>query len=538
MSDLFFNGEYLLTLHGMPKFDGTSSIDGDDSEHPSIFSTETVESWAGVLSVSFKEMANGKFAIARLFMHDGQLYVFGGSKNMHKPYEFSQPITGGNLHDDIMRYIFDDLKKLPLDQLMSLVDTTLVGEYVDGQHLVYVNTPYMVYFNAPFGVNLPVVKDVLPPSTTMPTTEQLRAIREMTDIEGVVIEYVNTMSGQCLRQKHKTNWYIIWRCWREQLATRKKGTDVISLMKTRLKARSDQYIHLSDDQLTHWYDVATRFIDWFANSPYEYADCRTVGMATLIHQFNLDEGRSTGYLENPEYYRSVIAAAKFGLPVVVVMVGNVESGRTIVANELCEALTAHRISVEVFRPDTAYECSPAKLKAYHAETMPIFKSSEAQVRIIDSDNLKRWVYVPYFANVERSMCIILSTKMGTKPQLPAYYGLFPLAIGDLVAKFQLTNKQLTPPHVTVHFVGGAAAKDVPPNQELMDTVQKLRIVGYSTHDAGQCLVTSHELLPGNHITLTTNAQFKPVDVGTGITTDNTVAIDPVQQIDAIYLPFF
>lgn len=58
-SELFLHGKHLTTIQGLSKFDGTSSIDEDESENDtetgSIFDSETVSRWAanGVLKTYF-----------------------------------------------------------------------------------------------------------------------------------------------------------------------------------------------------------------------------------------------------------------------------------------------------------------------------------------------------------------------------------------------------------------------------------------------------------------------------------------------------
>lgn len=610
-SDLYLDGKYLLTIKGMPKFDGTSSIDEDDfEEHFSaeqqeskvvvdqkneIFDSKTVSAWAaaGVLKTSFKEKANGKFAIFQLFEFADKIWIFGGSKNMHIPVELGKHVPGINIHDEILRAVRADLLLLPEDQLRSLLGKTIVGEYVDGKHLVYVAKPYMVYFNVPAGINLPTVKDLMPSVNGLPQLQTLQQIRQMRNIEGVVIEYQNTTTGKIIRQKHKCAWYIVLRCWREVLSKKNKATHqqhaTAAALKQRLKERSNQFLHLSDEEIAEWNKMAEKFVDWIYKSKYALADCSpfsNVGMAKILDDYynpgvgfqdlakdlsevSLSEKNPLDNLAFPKMFESVIAAAQFGLPVVVAMSGPSGSGKSTVTKHLLSVLTEQKISAEAFSTDSyfvidgVYKFDPKMLQENHAKNLAAFQASKAQVRIIDNTNLARWEYANYFSSAEKAVCIVLYMKELTVDDLasrsshgvsaatlsgmlkkfklsaPAYYGLFPLDsdLVPLIAKNVLTQEQKTPPHVTAFFVGGALAKDSAPNPELLNHVIDLTIIGYSVSDAGQCLVTK-SVVPGNHITLSTNKGFKPVDVGTSIKPENTTMLENPVVIKAVYLPFY
>lgn len=610
-SDLYLDGKYLLTIKGMPKFDGTSSIDEDDfEEHFSaeqqeskvavdqkneIFDSKTVSAWAaaGVLKTSFKEKANGKFAIFQLFDFDGKIWIFGGSKNMHIPVELGKHVPGINIHDEILRAVQADLLLLPEDQLRSLLGKTIVGEYVDGKHLVYVAKPYMVYFNVPAGINLPTVKNLMPAVSGLPQLQTLQQIRQMRNIEGVVIEYQNTTTGEIIRQKHKSTWYIVLRCWREVLSKKNKATHqqhaTSTALKNRLEERSNQFLHLSDKEIVEWNATAEKFVDWIYKSKYALADCSpfsNVGMAKILNDYynpgvdfqdlakdlsevSLSEKNPLDNLAFPKMFESVIAAAQFGLPVVVAMSGPSGSGKSTVTKHLLSVLTEQKISAEAFSTDSyfvidgVYKFDPKMLQENHAKNLAAFQASKAQVRIIDNTNLARWEYTNYFSSAEKAVCIVLYMKELTVDDLvsrsshgvsaatlsgmlkkfkisaPAYYGLFPLDsdLVPLIAKNVLTQEQKTPPHVTAFFVGGALAKDSAPNPDLLNKIIDLTIIGYSVSDAGQCLVTN-SVVPGNHITLSTNEGFKPVDVGTSIKPENTTMLENPVVIKAVYLPFY
>lgn len=594
-SDLFVNDKYLLSIKGMEKFDGTSSIDNDDSDsfshleskETSIFDFKTVTKWNnyGILETYFKEKANGKFVIFQLFKFDNEFWIFGGSKNMHIVCQLDNPAVGNNLHNDIIRAICADLQHLSADELNTLSNRTIVGEYVDGKHLVYVETPYLVYFNIPNGVHLPTVKDIVPMISELPSSSALTTIRQMQDIEGVVLEYHNILTGEVIRQKHKSIWYIVWRCWREILLKRNKKdhplyTTLIALQE-RLKQRSDQFLHLSDEELNKWNLTAEKFTRWIYESTYSLSDCgpfSNIGMARILHSFNNSEGSTPtknitfsakDNLAFPTMFNSVVAAAKFGLPVVVVMSGPSGSGKSTVASYLQTILQDQKIEVAVFSTDSYfmvngfYNFDQTKLHVYHAKNLEAFQNSKAQVRIVDNTNLTRWEFVKYFNSSEKAVCIILYmneimpdmlafrsvhklpiatiAKMSKKFKIeaPAYYGLFPINsdLQPLLKQYNLTQTQKTPPHVTTYFVGGTMNNNSPPDSNLLNNIVDITITGYSISEAGQCLIVT-SAIPGNHITLTTNNGFKPVDVGKQISVKNTTNLITNVTIPALYLPFY
>ncbi len=626
-SDLYFEGTFLLSLRGMNKFDGTNTIDEDDFEEvanatesaleskttvesKSIFPAAKIASWVDnkKLETRFVEKANGKFAIFQLFELEGKLWIFGGSKNMHVVYEFDSANFGSNLHDHIIVAIVADLHKLNSQQIALLIGKTIVSEYVDGMHLVYTKTPYLVYFNAPNGSGLPIAKYVLPTCQRLPTPDELRLVRALTHIEGVVIEYHNTETKEMIRQKHKTEWYIIWRCFREVLSRKAKATssvsEMVSKLQQRLKVRSDQFLHLSKKSLQSWYKTAEDFVVWMQKTKYDYKDCgpfSSVGMATLLYEFttgvvhdepNVDSitaamgGLSveavvpttdstakidiTDYLMDPTMYKSVIAAADFGLPVVVIMSGPSGSGKSTVSRKLIADLDERKINAERFSTDDyfmidgMYQFDAKKLTMNHLKNLNAFSASKAQVRIVDNTNLARWEYTNYIAEAGKAVCIVLNMRIATantlaartthgvpaaslatmlkkyKPSAPSYYGLFPLvdSIAPTIIDMPVTVSQKTPPHVTVFFVGGAAANNTPPAPELLNEVIDFKVVGYSKSSAGDCLVTECEQLPGNHITLSTLDGFKPVDVGKAIGVSNTTSLASPLTVSAMYLPYF
>lgn len=580
-SELYYKGELVTTIRGLDKFDGTSRIDEDEDVGDSspIFDSKTVDEWSqqGVLEVNFTEKANGKFAIFTLFKMEDQVWMFGGSKNRHVPVPFNQPITGKDLHDVILRAIQAELNKLPASEVSSLIGKTVVGEYVDGKHIVHTDRPYLVFFNV-HGTSLPTVKNLYPTVRGLPSTEQLLAVRNLKNIEGVVIEYKNAKTGDLIRQKHKTNWYIIWRCWREILCRLNKSTvsksDCVSRLQSRLMERSAQFLSLSDSALSEFKKLASDFVDWLYASHYSLSDCSftsSIGMANIIHSFVASTNPGQVVLKciddplesmvDPDVFDSAVKLAKFGLNVVVVMSGPSGTGKSTLTAHLIKTLDGHSVEKfstdDLFMVDGEYKFDPTRLRENHQRNFEAFKASTAQVRIVDNTNIAKWEYEKYFTAAGDAVCLIFYMKPRTaeelakrsshgltetmisaklkdyKPQPPAYYGLFvkPADVKKLTAGLSYT--QVKAPHVTLVYVGGRHENDVRPS--CFNKVVDVNVIGHSITAAGHCLVVqSNPTAPLRHITLSTNDGYKPVDVGINMQVEKWPQATVLQAVCAPY----
>lgn len=137
---------------------------------------------------------------------------------------------------------------------------------------------------------------------------------------------------------------------------------------------------------------------------------------------------------------------------------------------------------------------------------------------------------------------------------PAYYGIFPTERDVLQAVGQTKPSQTTPFHVTLIFVGGSLKQNERALAEMtgrgLEIGQKVsfELTGLSEHEAGLALEVglephlmfdepSKKKAPP-HITLTTHAKFKPVQVGQLMLPDNTVAFAPPRKMSGWLLPYF
>ncbi len=601
-------------------------LEGADSMLP----MKKIQQWEyqSVLEVTTQEKANGKFAIFQLIQINNVWYLFGGSKNMHVLHPLNTPVAGKDLHYQILAAIqncimaVSKLRDQDVDDtvtpvnptsdiLTNLIGKTIIGEYVDGMHLVYTDKPYMVFFNCPtLGENV----ELLPKQNKWLSSTQLTTIRNMTGIEGAVIYYRNTVTNEVYRQKHKTIWYILWRAIREKLTIMKRSvtplSTVIRVLQLRVNVLSKSYVKLNPNQLNKVFRMIETFINWFQTTTYDYGDVgpfSEVGMAKILHEFNvemdaryskvddsdqvitptvdpvvpaldrliLDSDKLTNqhpktFLHNPNLYDLVLKAADTGFNITVIMAGPSGSGKSSVARALSHDLADHKHTCSIhstdskFMVDGKYVFDHKKLSLHHNQNLQEFCKSTAQVRICDNTNLKRNDMQGYinFASENSNLILILSTAVPVdvsallrnvhgldlktlqtmvkkyKPYVPSYYGIFPSrsSVRDITPA-NIPIEQKTPLHITCKFVGGNVANDQPLSEELLGTIVAFEVLGISEHDAGYALVTRSEL-GGNHITLTTKPGFKPVDVGTRITSENTKLFDAPVTLTGMYLPFY
>ncbi|AYV86558.1 MAG: hypothetical protein Sylvanvirus3_12 [Sylvanvirus sp.] len=338
-SDLYMNGSLIVSLRGLPKFDGTSAIDEDDVpfqgateqdlvHRASLIDATLLQSWNDQkeLETQIIEKANGKFAIAMLFQHpSSQIWcLFGGSKNVHvviplfndendeknamnkskREHEASTKQKSESLlHFMILHRMAEDIRRYCSSNRSSSTDSccallekkALLAEYVDGKHLIYVDTLQLVYFDT----SLPSCFTTLSSETMvgMPNKELLRAIRKKEESEGVVLVYKNTRTGQVIRQKHKTEWYVILRSFRELLCSlstphfrivKDGSSKLIALLVKRLYERSHGYLELDATAIQLWIDRIERFVPWILASKYGLEDVgfsSPIGMAFIWREF-------------------------------------------------------------------------------------------------------------------------------------------------------------------------------------------------------------------------------------------------------------
>lgn len=541
----------IITLRGMKKFTGQTPYDDDDITS-NISDQIQTKSSTDVDKVQFQTKANGKMGIATLFIHNSVTYIFGGSKNVHIVRRFDQEITGVKLAERILACVQKDLSTIsPLP-----IGVTLVGEYEDGCHIIYREDPRMVYFIG--DDRLPTVVDVFPSQNTLPTTKQIQNIRNMTDIEGVVIVYYK--NGQVIeRKKIKTVTYVFLRVAREKFchATKLTYKNIFSpLLKTLTKRGDSTFLNLTEDVIQYWFKHFVKFAEFIASSTFSFQDISfssPIGMARVWHAFITSPETyivtpkqpvtlSIDDLLDTEGQRRLKFAQNVHCPVLLIARGPSGSGKSSLADIVGWKTFC---TDDKFMINGVYCFDPKKLKMYHNDTFYDFcefiKSSGEKRAILANTALVRWEFERYsrFMNsiggvtvvvnlnipdldtlcqrnthsVPRPVIVQQIEKFKT-PIYPQYYGVF-------FDKSSVPDYRMdTVPHVTLLFCGGS---DKPTRQTFEDVTSTFRtfsILGDSDNQAGTCILvqtpTDLQLTSTLHITTSVKTGFKPADVGKNI----------------------
>jgi hypothetical protein len=284
------NDKEICRLGGLTKFDGISAIDDDSNIETHLIDYNIIKRWEEdkELEVSFQEKANGKMVIFKIFVHDDQTFILGGSKNVHHLWNLDNVYFDEDAQSKLsFDMIYLVCQNLPAD-VETIFNKTIIAEYVDGCHMVYAEAPHIVYF---YPEEIATCREIISKQTTLPTSEQYTLIRDLKDIEGVVIIYRNTVTNEIYRQKHKTIWYVILRVIRESLCRRNKDAETADLHEkliTIIKKRSNDFLHLDEERLLTWCSVSERFIEFVKQSEYEFKDLgfnSDIGMARIWQKF-------------------------------------------------------------------------------------------------------------------------------------------------------------------------------------------------------------------------------------------------------------
>ncbi len=527
-SILYHNNIEICRLDGLEKFDG------------SIFNKNAIDinTWTN-FKVEFFEKANGKMAIFKLFEFNNIQFIFGGSKNVHIVVGIDEKIEDSLLHHNI-------LKEFQKDIIHNFnYNETIIGEYVDGQHIVCVNKPSLVYFSGP----VITVKKILPDQNTIPTTDQLNYLRSIENTEGVVIVYTNTDTGVVFRQKHKSIWYILIRVMREGLKHYNKNIStntIVSNVYNIFIKRSDDFLKLSETDLSKWADILYKFVLFIKQKEYEFSDLdmQKLGIGIIFDEFSKvkdnikEEGKEEWKEEETEEKKEINIYDQLNIPsygeyleklytmnikFCVIMRGLTGSGKSTLAKNLTSLYNTQVFSTDdLFTVDGKYNFNHDKLKEFHDKNYSNFKEAidnKVLSVCVDNTNItfhEYHKYIEYAKNngyvtvvldfkqfdsnilVSRSVHGVPLTNIISKNKIykftkPAYYGIF--FNNEIINKY--SPKQKTPFHITIFHKTDYIGKEF-----------TIKVDSICTNKAGRYL--SIEDL---HITLETFDGYKPVDVG-------------------------
>lgn len=561
------NGIEICRLDGLKKFSGKTIMDDDSSVDCNLIDYDKIKNWenSNELLVKFQEKANGKLCIFKLFEYNNEKYILGGSKNVHRVYLLNSYINGNNLHDLMIKKVQKDIEQC--DNTLHSCDLvrqgTVICEYCDGKHIVYTKTPYITYF---YPEHLSNIKYVYQDQAYLPTKEQLDNIRNLENTEGVVIMYYNKKSGELYRQKFKTIWYILIRVIRQKLSMNNVN------IKPIIKKRSDDFLHLTDNQLQYWYKLSDDFIEFMKKKQYGFSSVafQTDGIAIYWNEFmtldwknlkvdKIEHAHTDKHLEQLKYYGENLLS--FGNKVCFIMRGVSGSGKSTFCKDLqlkykfCEIFSTDSL----FETDHGYNFDITKLNEYHNQTFNNFSKSSSQLICVDNTNLlfndfNRYIklakehcyitiilnyplqnvgyYLQYSQHVSNSITIDKQIKKYKKTTIkPCYYGLF--INKEQLPEFNIIQK--TPLHVTCSMNNcdiNCYGKNYP-----------IQIKYINNNNAGRCLVVEllenpcYDSLSIPHITLETYKGFKPVDVGKNINNGENIEIKN-KIIYGIYGPIY
>ena len=344
----------------------------------------------------FTVKENGKMAVICGFDLDSVYYFFGGSKNEHIVINADCPEQISLYRQSFACDIFstwmkkwnkstDDQKK-SLQKLM--LEHTLCAEYNDGKHMVPLKDSehHIVFFGM---INRgPILEDGQLCENIVLTCElfsQLgcdtveytivtenevsifrEALRYKTGVEGYVIHRQvyddnNNRWRTVSLEKYKTWWYVIIRMLREFIKGRNSLTDGWQARwQNLLDKRNAEYMQLSENYKSAWYNLTSEFIKWFISKGHTSEKVafnqNSIGMATVWHQFTFDTGVSDCIDKDAKvakiYTSGNVPTKKSVSKIAIFLQGTVGLGKSTVGYRLAILLNEMHIKSLAIEQDT------------------------------------------------------------------------------------------------------------------------------------------------------------------------------------------
>lgn len=304
------------SVRGFRKF--TSLHDGDEDTDIACGGLIDPEKIKAADSAVLTTKANGKFVVMTLFELGDELYLFGGSKSVHRAVRFDHMMTDlnavehqhkGNLN--LLRGIFTAFRDniasgVDRDKLIMLMKNNYItGEYEDGKHLVPLTDgkPVIKWFGViskSSGDEIDIVDALKNLAACGLSTVEYEVLKP-SEVDRALLRWGRMMEGRVIHwckdgksiemEKFKSWWYIVLRVLRTLILNKKDTffSNYKLYIKERLKERNKDFMKLPDATLKKWYELCVRFTEWFISKGYKphHVDIEeeSRGMGTIYQEF-------------------------------------------------------------------------------------------------------------------------------------------------------------------------------------------------------------------------------------------------------------
>ena len=230
------------------------------------------------------------------------------------------------------------------------------------------------------------------------------------------------------------------------------------------------------------------------------------------------------------YYHTILPLVRNGHKVKIVAINADDSERKLLNQILEDDIGEEKISY---------------VRAINATD---FKRCDQNIQILDMIDTSKKLIRAFFGR--RAVNIIIDYNKDValdKIIHPMYIGLFPdlKDVREILNDEKIMDKytQDTPLHVTLEYLGGKTKTET---EYPYGKTAEIEVFGYSENKAGTCLlvkiadhlnIENHSDSP-KHITLGTNKEFTPADVGKEITDKNSRRFEKSHFVKAVLAAMF
>lgn len=214
-----------------------------------------------------------------------------------------------------------------------------------------------------------------------------------------------------------------------------------------------------------------------------------------------------------------------------------QNGHKIKIATIC-ATNEDKKTLEQYLSD---EIGEEKISVFFNNDSKKFHMRDENIKIFEMAEFNKKIMKNFFGRTNVNLVLDYRKELNENNTIfPMYIGLFPnlLEIDEIIRNEKLLEfyTQNIPLHVTIEYLGG---KSGPLQEYSFGKIVEIEVTGYSTNKAGICLIVKpgNEFL-GNHITLGTNEEYIPVDVGRMIETDNIKNFEKSYFVKSVIAPMF